>query len=109
MKNPQTGVCLVLCTCPDQEVALTLSTQLVEARLAACVNVMGNVQSVFHWQDKVQSESEVLLIIKTTSSGYKMLEAWLQTHHPYEVPEILKVPVDAGFAPYLTWVKDETN
>lgn len=99
----------MLCTCPDEETARRLSHGLVEARLAACVNVVADIRSVFRWEGVVQDASEVLMIAKTTSDSYPALEAWLQDSHPYDVPEILMLPVAGGLESYLTWVNDETG
>jgi periplasmic divalent cation tolerance protein len=101
--------CLVLCTCPDRETAQRLAEELVKARLAACVNVVGDVHSVFRWEGVVQDASEVLMIAKTSSDSYPALEAWLQDSHPYDVPEILMLPVGGGLESYLTWVNKETG
>ena len=109
METENNNVCIVLCTCPNDEAAERISSAIVEARLAACVNIVKAIQSVFRWDEKIQSENETLMIIKTVSSRYSELESMLQEVHPYDVPEILMIPVGAGSPPYLSWVMDETN
>lgn len=109
MKNAQppvssTDVLLVLCTCPDNTVAQTLAQTLVEKRLAACVNISGAVQSIYYWQGKVCQDSEVLMMIKSTIPAWKKLEQTLLELHPYDVPEIIALPVMAGSIDYLNWV-----
>ncbi|MGH8220801.1 MAG: divalent-cation tolerance protein CutA [Steroidobacteraceae bacterium] len=100
---------VVLCTCPDEAVADRIARELVTARLAACVNRLPGVRSVFRWQGALQDEREVLLAIKTSRSRYEELEMRLKALHPYEVPEIIALPVLAGAAPYLAWLAEETR
>ena len=108
--EPQNTIArIVLCTCPDEAAAGHLARGLVEARLAACANIIPGVRSVYRWEGSVQEEGEVLLVIKTSVDRYPALENWLQEHHPYEVPEIISLPVDKGFHPYLTWITHETS
>lgn len=108
MEQSDTNICVVFCTCPDSETAKRLSRGLVEERLAACVNIVSHVRSVFRWQGEVQEEDEILLIAKACKSQYSLFETWLQANHPYDVPEILMVPVADGLDAYLTWVSKET-
>ncbi len=96
---------VVLCTCPP-EAAERLAATLVENRLAACVNITGTVRSVYHWQGKVQKEEERLLVIKTTPARWQALEQKLAEVHPYEVPEIIALPVHRGAESYLRWVEE---
>ena len=95
---------LCYCTCPTREVGETLARQLVAQRLAACVNVVPGLLSVYRWEGEVQSEPEVLLLIKTTRDHYAALEAALRAAHPYELPEIIAVSIAAGSPPYLQWL-----
>jgi periplasmic divalent cation tolerance protein len=104
----QSSAIAVLCTAPDAEVAQRLARGLVEARLAACVNVLPGVRSIYRWQGRVQDEAELLLVIKTRAEHFDALEAWLKQHHPYDVPEVLGLPASAVSAPYLAWLEDET-
>ncbi|MGD9600175.1 MAG: divalent-cation tolerance protein CutA [Gammaproteobacteria bacterium] len=98
-----------LCTCPSLEVARELAHALVEARVAACVNVLPGVTSVYRWEGDVQEDTEVLLCMKTTSAAYPRLEDLLVRRHPYELPEIVAVPVTTGFPRYLSWLRDAVS
>jgi periplasmic divalent cation tolerance protein len=98
---------VVFCTAPAGE-AETIAKALVEARLAACVNVAG-VQSCFRWEGAVQSESERLLIVKTQQSLLDTLIARIKGIHSYDVPEIVAIPIVGGYAPYLDWIREETT
>ncbi len=95
---------LVLCTCPDNNVAEALALALVERKLAACVNITGSIQSIYRWEDKINKDKEVLLLIKTTQKAWKLLEQTLLELHPYDVPEIIALPIVAGSQDYLSWV-----
>ena len=81
---------------------------LVTQRLAACVNLLPGVTSVYLWNDAVECAEEVTLLIKTTAVAWPALERQVQQSHPYDVPEILQLPVSVGYAPYLSWVVSET-
>jgi len=81
---------------------------VVEARLAACVNILPRVQSVYRWQGAVESASEIPLLIKTTAANYPALENAIRAQHPYEIPEIIALPVERGLPAYLNWVAAET-
>ena len=102
-------VLAVLCTCPDAATAERLAGGLVGRRLAACVNILPEIRSIYRWQGETQDDAEVLMIAKTTRCAYAGLEAWLIEHHPYDVPEVLALPVAAGSAAYLEWVVNETE
>jgi periplasmic divalent cation tolerance protein len=103
------NVLLVLTNCPDVEVADRIARTLVEQRLAACVNRLAPVESLYRWQGAVERATEVPLLIKTTRERYAELEVAIRALHPYEVPEIIAMPVSAGLAAYLRWVADETQ
>ena len=96
---------VVLPTCPDEAVAAKIARELVESGLSACVSRVGPVHSTYRWQEAVQDEPEVLLIIKTVISRYSELEMRLKSLHPYEVPEIIALPVVAGSTDYLDWLR----
>lgn len=104
----KTSVVAVLCTCPDAATARRLAGGLVERRLAACVNVLPEIRSIYRWQGETCDDAEVLMIAKTTLGSYADLERWLLDNHPYDVPEVLAVPVAAGSPDYLGWVANET-
>lgn len=105
----QNDVLFVLSTCPDEATATRISEALVSERLAACVNRIPGLRSMYRWQGQVQDEPEVLLLIKTTRDRFNALEVRLKALHPYEVPEIIALPVVAGSAEYLAWVSRETR
>jgi periplasmic divalent cation tolerance protein len=102
------SVLLVLTNLPDRDTALTLARALVERRVAACVNVMAECTSVYRWQGKVEEAAEVPMLIKTSQAAYPDLERALRELHPYELPEIVAVPLTHGLPDYLGWVLDET-
>jgi periplasmic divalent cation tolerance protein len=97
-------VLLVITTVPDQAGADMLAARLVEERLAACVNILAPCRSVYRWQGEVETASEIPLLIKTTRACYPALEAAVKALHPYEVPELVALPVTHGLAAYLDWV-----
>ena len=95
---------VVLCTFPDLDQARQIGAALVERQVAACVNLLPGVESIYRWQGKVERAGEVLAVIKTTR--YPDLEAAIKDLHPYEVPEILALPVAAGLPAYLGWLEE---
>ncbi|PKO82834.1 MAG: divalent-cation tolerance protein CutA [Betaproteobacteria bacterium HGW-Betaproteobacteria-11] len=100
---------LVFTQMPDAESAEALGAALIEARLAACVNLLPAVRSIYRWRGRVGQASEVPLLIKTTAARYAALEAFVRAHHPYELPEVVAVPVTHGLAGYLAWIDLETR
>jgi periplasmic divalent cation tolerance protein len=100
---------LVLSNLPDREAALAVAHRLVERRLAACVNVLAPCTSVYRWQGQLETAAEVPIFIKTTADRYPALEQALRELHPYELPEIVAVPIRDGLAGYLQWVAAETG
>jgi periplasmic divalent cation tolerance protein len=100
---------LVLTNLPDVASAQALAAHLVERRLAACVNILAPCRSVYRWQGRIEDAEEVPLLIKTTVERYMDLEAAIRTHHPYELPEIIAVPLSRGLPEYLGWVAAETQ
>lgn len=102
--NIHTDALVVLCTMPDSEAANAVATTLVSEHLAACINIAGPMISIYHWDGQLEQATEHLLLIKTTTTAYPQLEARLKALHPYEVPEILALPVANGLAPYLGWL-----
>jgi periplasmic divalent cation tolerance protein len=95
---------LILCTCPDNQVAEQLASSLVEQRLAACINIVPGLTSIYRWQGKLERGTEVLLLIKTTWELYTAVENAIRQQHPYELPEIIAVTVDKGSPDYLRWI-----
>jgi periplasmic divalent cation tolerance protein len=99
-----TNVLLAITACPTPESAEILASALVSEGLAACVNQLPGVQSTYMWQGKLQRDSEILLLIKTAATQFEALETRLKALHPYELPELVAVPVTAGSEAYLYWV-----
>lgn len=100
---------LCLCTCPDADAASTIAHTLVEERLAACVNIIPGLRSVYRWDGKVQSEAEQLLLIKTGDTRLAALKARLVELHPYSVPELIALDIVDGLPDYLQWLARETS
>lgn len=105
----ETPCLVVLVACPAGEAADTLARALVESRLAACVNRLPGVRSTYRWQGEVTCDEEALLVVKTTRGAYPALAAFVASHHPYDVPEIVALSVVAGHAPYLDWVESNVD
>jgi periplasmic divalent cation tolerance protein len=103
------SVLLVLTNLPDRAAAERLGSMLVEKRLAACVNILAPCRSVYRWKGAIQQEEEHPMLIKTTPERYQALQQALREGHPYELPEIIAVPVEHGLPEYLQWVADETR
>ncbi len=99
---------LVITNLPDRAAAEKLADALVEKRLAACVNILSPCRSGYRWQGAVQREEEHPVLIKTTREAYAALEAQIRALHPYELPEIIAVPIERGLPAYLDWVNAET-
>ncbi|HEB58102.1 MAG TPA: divalent-cation tolerance protein CutA [Gammaproteobacteria bacterium] len=95
---------LVLCTCPDLETAEQLGMALVAKNLAACVNILPGLTSIYRWQGRLEREPECLLLIKTRQDVLSTLSETLQQLHPYELPEIIAVSVTEGLSAYLDWI-----
>lgn len=100
---------IVYCTCPDLAAAQTIADSLVDEGLAACVSILPGVHSTYRWQGQRESAQEVLLMIKTTTAAYQQLETRVLRLHPYELPELIAVPITQGLAAYLAWIDDNTN
>lgn len=100
---------LILCTCPDADSAARIARALVEERLAACVNRVPGLASVYRWQGEIHEDSEVLLLIKTRGELFESLRARLVALHPHDVPEVIALDIAAGHAPYLEWLRTETT
>ena len=100
---------LVLTTLPDQAQAEALARELLTARLAACIQIGATVQSLYHWRGKIETASEVPLAIKTRAGLYPRVEETIRRRHPYELPEIVAVPISCGLPAYLDWIAAETQ
>lgn len=99
---------IVLNTCDSAEVASSIADSLVSKQLAACVNIVNGVESVYQWQGKIEHDKEILLIIKTKKSLFIQVQNAIQEIHNYELPEIIAVPIDIGETNYLNWIKSAT-
>ncbi|HEY6909471.1 MAG TPA: divalent-cation tolerance protein CutA [Myxococcales bacterium] len=104
-----TDAMLVLTTLPGAEAAAELAKAVVGEKLAACANLLPAVRSIYRWQGRVQDESEVLVLFKTRQEHFERLKARLLELHPYEIPEVLAVPVEQGYQAYLDWLAQETR
>jgi len=100
---------VVLSTFPSADKAAEVARALVDAKLAACVNIVPAIRSIYRWQGAVSDDAETLAIIKTTTERYAALAELLTSLHPYDVPEMLALPVAAGHAPYLAWLADSVT
>lgn len=103
-----TDALLVLTNLPDAAAAEALARRLVDARLAACANVLSPCTSVYRWKGEVETATEVPLLIKTTNASYAALEAAIRASHPYELPEVVAVDIVCGLPAYMEWIARET-
>jgi periplasmic divalent cation tolerance protein len=97
-------VIVTLCTCPDKDTAEKIARQLVENALAACVNILPNIRSIYSWQGQIESADEHLLMIKSPQAGYQAIETAILSYHPYKLPEIIAIPIEHGFSEYINWI-----
>lgn len=100
---------LVPCTCPDMATAKHLAGSLVGASLAACVNIVPGLLSVYRWEGEIQQDQEALLLIKTTEERLAQVFAQIEQEHPYDLPEVIAQPISAGLDSYLQWVRTCTT
>lgn len=105
----QVSALICFCACPDPDTAERIADALVEERLAACVNIVPGMRSVYRWQDRIERTDEVLLMIKTMPDRFDPLKARLLALHPYELPELIAVETDLGHPDYLGWVATQTR
>jgi periplasmic divalent cation tolerance protein len=101
-------VLMVYCTCPDETSGQAIADHLVENRLAACVNLVPGLRSTYWWKGEIQHDAECLLLIKTRKGQLEPLQAAVRAQHPYELPEVVAVPVTGGLKEYLAWVLENT-
>lgn len=95
---------IILCTCPDKDTAEKIARLLITGKVAACVNILPGITSIYLWQEQIESAQEHLLLIKASKSCYQAIEKTISEHHPYEIPEIIAVPIDNGLSEYLQWI-----
>ncbi len=100
---------VVLTNLPDRASAARLARELVEGRLAACVNIGAAVESIYHWRGQIETAAEIPVAVKTRTVLYSQVEAAIRRFHPYELPEILAVPITHASTPYLDWILAETR
>jgi periplasmic divalent cation tolerance protein len=100
---------VVLVTCGSEDEAIKIANTLVEQHLAACVNLVAPIRSIYRWEGKIWDEKEWLLIIKTQKDRFEELEKKVKSLHSYSVPEIISLPVTEGSSAYLNWIKENTK
>jgi periplasmic divalent cation tolerance protein len=100
---------MVYCTCPDDPTARSIANRIVAAGLAGCVNIVPGLTSFYKWEGEMKSGTEVLLLIKTSADRVDELTSELVSLHPYGLPEVIAVPINGGYKPYLDWIKDCTR
>ncbi|MBN2055475.1 divalent-cation tolerance protein CutA [bacterium] len=101
--------CAVLVTAPSREIAMSLGRTLLEERLAACVQIVPGLTSLYQWQGKIQCDDELLMLIKTTAACFEALRIRIKNIHPYDLPQIVALPLAAGDEHYLDWLKDQVG
>lgn len=101
--------CIVISTCPDMDSAESLVASLLEQRLAACVNILPGIQSRYEWKGELVKDQEVLLYMKSRMDHFEAIEDLIKRQHPYELPEIIAVPISKGLAPYLSWIDQQVE
>ena len=100
---------LVLTNLPDAASAETLATALIDRRAAACVNVLAPCRSIYRWQGRLETAAEIPLLIKTSVANYPLVEQIVRSQHPYDVPELIAIPITHGLPAYLDWLATETD
>ena len=109
MKKSAEQVLIILVTAVNREEAVRIGEGMVNAKLAACANIIPGIQSIYRWEGKVVKAQEVLLILKSTKPRYRALERAIKAMHTYETPEIIALPVKEGLDRYIEWVRSETH
>jgi periplasmic divalent cation tolerance protein len=104
-----TELLLVMTSLPDKEVAKQLAKRLIDARLAACVQIQSGVQSIYRWEGRVCEEQEAVLVAKTTAEQWPAISAFIKQNHPYDVPEIIAQPITHSDTDYARWAVAETT
>ena len=100
---------IVLCTVPDRDTAEDIANILIAENLAACVNIIPGITSVYRWEDRIEQAEELILVIKTGGDAYRALQAKISDLHPYELPEVIAVPISHGLSAYLAWIEQCTK
>ncbi len=102
------GFEVIICTVPSKEIGLEIANKLVKDRIAACVNIIPGITSLYEWKNELCIDDELILLIKSRGSLYNKLRIAIEEIHPYEVPEIISLPVRQGNDAYLKWIRDNT-
>jgi periplasmic divalent cation tolerance protein len=100
---------IIFCTCPSDEIAKLIATTLVKNKLAACVNIIPNVMSIYQWDKQVMCDSEVKLVIKSTEKLFPLIASSIKALHPYDTPEIIAMNIQQGNEEYLHWINESTK
>jgi periplasmic divalent cation tolerance protein len=108
-KKTNRSICFIYVTCPNSETAERLAQHAVQEKLAACANILPQMQSIYHWQGRIDSAQETVLILKTQISLYKKVESRILELHPYDCPCIVQWPITDGASAYLNWIRAETG
>ena len=95
-----------LCTCPDLETANNIAKHIIENKLAACVNILPGITSIYSWQGKVETDNEVLLLIKGSTKHFDELSVLISEYHPYEIPELIALDIQQGSDKFFNWIED---
>ena len=107
--SENSDVSIGLITAPSVEIAKKLASKLLESRCVACVNLVPSIESMYRWEGKLHIDRETLMIVKTTRAARSRITQLIAQEHPYDVPECIFTGIDGGYAPYLSWVKDEVE
>lgn len=100
---------IINCTTPDFETAASIAEKLINKKLAACCNILKNVQSIYVWQDKICRDEECLMVIKSIASKYDSIEKEILMNHPYDFPEVISMNIDNGSESYIKWISENTG
>ncbi len=100
---------IIFCTVPSKDVGIKIGHILVKERLAACANIVGGLTSIYEWKDEICEDAECLMIIKSRKELFDDIKKKIVDNHPYELPEIVSAPIEAGLEPYLNWIKENTT
>lgn len=103
------NACVVLVTAPSEECAKEIAKHILGRNLCACVSIQNSITSLFYWGGELQEEKECLLLIKSTMELFTELEVCIKSHHPYDVPEIIAIPIAKGHEPYLSWLQESVK
>ncbi len=104
--NNSTTYCVIYCTCPNEETANKITDELLNKKLVACVNTLSNIASKYWWKGNIETDKEILLIMKTRKSLFLKVKESISRLHPYETPEIIALPIVEGNPAYLNWIND---